>query len=70
MRRLASRTERDLLAILQDFQCAICGSDLAEGFECDHLVPYAKGGLTTLNNLQALCLNCHSEKTRAEARRK
>ena len=67
MRRLASRTERELLAILQDFQCAICGSDLAGGYECDHLVPYSKGGQTTLENLQALCLDCHSDKTRGEA---
>lgn len=67
MRRLASRTQRELLAIIQDFECAICGADLAEGFECDHLVPWSKGGQTTLENLQALCLNCHLDKTRGEA---
>lgn len=66
MRRLATRTERDLLAIIQDFQCAICGADLADGFECDHLVPYSKGGRTTLYNLQALCKTCHLSKTRAQ----
>jgi len=70
MRRLATRTERDLLAILQDFRCAICGCDLPDQFECDHLVPFSKGGPTTLQNLQALCPNCHSKKTRAQARQK
>ena len=67
MRRLATRTQRNLLAILQDFQCAICKIELVDGYECDHLVPYSKGGQTTLENLQALCPNCHFDKTRAEA---
>ena len=68
MRRLASRTQRDLLAIIQDFKCAICGSALPNKFECDHLVPFSKGGETTLQNLQALCPSCHSNKTREQAK--
>jgi 5-methylcytosine-specific restriction endonuclease McrA len=68
MRRLATRTQRDLLAILQDYRCAICGSELPDRFDCDHLVPFSKGGQTTLNNLQALCLSCHSNKTRDQAK--
>lgn len=68
MRRLATRTQRDLLAILQDFRCGICGCELPEYFECDHLVPYSEGGPTTLQNLQALCLPCHLDKTRAKAK--
>ena len=67
VRRLATRTQRDMLAILQDFRCAICGCDLPARFECDHLVPFSEGGLTTLQNLQALCPPCHSDKTRAKA---
>jgi len=70
MRRLATRTERNLLAIIQNYRCAICNADLANGFECDHLVPWSKGGQTTLENLQALCLNCHSSKTQEEAKRR
>jgi 5-methylcytosine-specific restriction endonuclease McrA len=67
MRRLATRTQRNLLAIFQDCRCAICGCELPDCFECDHLVPFSKGGQTTLENLQALCPNCHLGKTRAEA---
>ena len=67
MRRLATRTQRDLLAILQDFRCSICGCELPARFECDHLVPFSEGGPTTLRNLQALCPPCHSDKTRAKA---
>jgi 5-methylcytosine-specific restriction endonuclease McrA len=63
MRRLATRTQRDMLAILQDFRCAICGCELPDRFECDHLVPFSEGGATTLQNLQALCPICHSGKT-------
>lgn len=68
MRRLATRTQRDLLAILQDFRCAICKRDLPDDFECDHLVPFSEGGETTLQNLQALCPSCHLDKTRAQAK--
>jgi 5-methylcytosine-specific restriction endonuclease McrA len=68
MRRLATRTQRDLLAILQDFRCAICGCELPERFECDHLVPFSEGGETTLSNLQALCPSCHLDKTRAKVK--
>lgn len=34
-------------------------------YECDHIVPFAKGGETTLDNLQALCPDCHLRKTSA-----
>ena len=70
MRRLANKTERDLLVILQDCQCAICQADLADGFEVDHMTPFSRGGATALSNLQALCPSCHLEKTREQAKRK
>ena len=70
MRRLATRTQRDLLAIAQGFRCAICGNELPENFECDHMVPFAEGGVTALHNLQALCTQCHQEKSRAQAKQR
>ena len=63
MARFASKQQRDLIWILQDGKCAICGHDLGNSFEVDHLIPHSEKGVTELCNLQALCHGCHSEKT-------
>lgn len=40
--------------------CAQCGRDLHQsGHHIDHIVPFSKGGLTTEDNLQALCPRCN-----------
>ncbi|NCC85148.1 MAG: HNH endonuclease [Clostridia bacterium] len=66
MKRIATKQQRIQLAILQDFKCAICGCDILEQkFEVDHIQPFSKRGATCLGNLQALCVECHLEKTRA-----
>lgn len=48
--------------------CAISGfrSRMRRDFQIDHIVPMAKGGLTTLENLQVLSRKAHTEKTRLE----
>jgi 5-methylcytosine-specific restriction endonuclease McrA len=66
MRRLASKTQRIALFILHDGKCAICGEELPERFEIDHINPWIKKGRTELWNLQPLCLDCHSKKTSAQ----
>ena len=38
------------------------------GWEADHRVPLWAGGANDLTNLQTLCIPCHRDKTRAEAR--
>ena len=68
MRRLANKRERDLLFILNDGKCAICGDDLREDFQSDHIQQYAKRGVTKLWNMQPLCKKCHSNKSRDQAR--
>jgi 5-methylcytosine-specific restriction endonuclease McrA len=40
--------------------CQHCGS--AENLVLDHIVSIAKGGLSTLDNLQLLCANCNTAK--------
>ena len=43
--------------------CAICGIELSRtNFHADHIIPYAQGGQTTLENGQALCTRCNREK--------
>lgn len=41
-------------------RCQNCGS--AKALEYDHLIPFAKGGKTTLENLRLLCRNCNQRK--------
>lgn len=39
----------------------------AEATEVDHVKPKSKGGTDALENLSAICKNCHAEKTAKEA---
>ena len=44
-------------------RCLACGISRQErAFDIDHIVPRNKGGKTVLENLQALCYKCNSEK--------
>ena len=68
-KRYASKRQKRILLINQDFKCALCGVELAEDFECDHMVPFSEGGETSLENLQALCKQCHANKTNMDGSR-
>lgn len=45
------------------FRCCCCGAspamDPAVILHVDHVIPWSKGGKTTLDNLQTLCSNCN-----------
>jgi len=47
----------------QNHKCAMCGRFLRI-YEFDHVVPVALGGTSDVNNVQALCPECHSFKTK------
>jgi hypothetical protein len=63
-----SEMERSAIASSQSYNCNICEIELNDNreFDIDHIIPIANGGKNTLDNLQAICKKCHSEKTKAE----
>jgi 5-methylcytosine-specific restriction endonuclease McrA len=43
--------------------CTVCGEVLAWGnFQVDHIVPYSRGGRTTLDNAALICRECNARK--------
>jgi 5-methylcytosine-specific restriction endonuclease McrA len=49
------------------WKCQRCPS--SEGLGVDHIIPVIRGGENTLENLQALCRSCNSEKGTKQPRR-
>lgn len=49
-------------------KCALCGKILTSKSEChfDHIFSYAKGGKSTLENCQILCISCNLSKSDKE----
>ena len=46
-------------------KCRICGAECSGGLHnihFDHIIPWSKGGETTLDNLQVLCSTCNEAK--------
>lgn len=44
--------------------CPICGKIFDYEFmEADHIIPWKKGGRTTLDNCQMLCMECNRRKS-------
>lgn len=50
-----------------NFSCVLCGASPAKNknivLHVDHIIPWAKGGETELDNLQTLCSNCNLGKS-------
>ena len=64
VRRLLSESRKKTVAYRQRYCCAGCDCLLPPTYEVDHIVPLALGGTNGLTNLQALCVRCHTQKTR------
>ena len=64
-KRLYSTTHRIEVAYKTKYRCNSCDVLLPPTFEIDHIVELRDGGKDEYDNLQALCPNCHSLKTRA-----
>ena len=50
-----------------NFKCCMCGASPAKDpnveLHIDHIVPWSKGGETTIDNLQTLCSKCNLGKS-------
>lgn len=64
--RSVSETKKKFVAAQQSWKCAHCGRQLDASFQVDHKIRLADGGTNHVNNLDALCPNCHSKKTTME----
>lgn len=64
-RKQLSSAQKWQIAAQQRFRCNRCQELLTE-VDFDHVSPLHQGGSNELHNMQALCLNCHRQKTREE----
>lgn len=65
-KRNVSSLTKKMVASNQEWKCGSCNQTLDYTYEIDHHVPLFKGGSNEINNLIALCRNCHGKKTLLE----
>lgn len=65
-KRCVSETKKKFVASQQGWKCGDCGIQLPAWFEVDHRIRLDRGGSNHVDNLVALCRNCHGKKTSLE----
>jgi len=65
-KRSVSETKKKYVASMQNWKCGKCNSQLTAWFEVDHKVRLEYGGGNEVENLVALCRECHGRKTAME----
>tara|TARA_Y200000002_G_C22688583_1_gene667002 strand:+ start:3615 stop:4214 length:600 start_codon:yes stop_codon:yes gene_type:complete len=65
-KRSVSETKKKFVASRQNWCCGNCKNQLNAWFEVDHKVRLETGGSNHVDNLVALCRECHGEKTAME----
>jgi hypothetical protein len=65
-KRSVSETKKKYVASIQNWCCGKCNKQLNHTFEIDHKTRLEYGGTNEVDNLIALCRNCHGEKTAME----
>lgn len=60
---------RALVLMRDGARCQLCGAEAREGakLHVDHIIPWSKGGATSLSNLRVLCHVCNIGKSDVEA---
>jgi hypothetical protein len=62
-KRSVSETKKKYVAAQQGWKCGDCQRQLPAWFEVDHVIALEHGGSNHIDNLVALCRDCHGKKT-------
>ena len=65
-KRSVSETKKKFVASRQNWKCEDCGEQLSAWFEVDHKIRLEYGGSNHIDNLVAMCRECHGKKTTIE----
>jgi hypothetical protein len=65
-KRSVSETKKKYVAAQQGWKCDECKEQLPAWFEVDHKIRLDSGGSNHIDNLVALCRDCHGKKTAME----
>ena len=65
-KRCVSETKKKFVASQQSWKCGHCQKQLPAWFEVDHKIRLERGGSNHVDNLVALCRDCHGKKTAME----
>jgi hypothetical protein len=65
-KRSVSETKKKFVAANQTWKCGSCRQTLPAWFEVDHKIRLDQGGSNHVDNLVALCRDCHGRKTACE----
>ena len=65
-KRSVSETKKKFVAAEQGWKCGACKNQLPAWFEVDHKIRLENGGSNQVDNLVALCRDCHGRKTAFE----
>ena len=60
------KLKKKYIASNQNWKCKHCYTQLNAWFEVDHIKKLGHGGTNDVNNLEALCRECHGKKTAFE----
>jgi hypothetical protein len=66
VKRSVSETKKKFVASRQGWKCGDCQEQLNAWFEVDHKIRLEHGGSNHVDNLVALCRECHGKKTTVE----
>jgi len=67
-RKRLAKAQKNLILRSQHHKCALCQTDISKlPVHYDHRIPLAIGGSDEIENIQALCPNCHALKSQRDS---